>query len=249
MRPHDRPRDGNRVYALSKGLQGRSTLVALALLTTACSDDGRQADVFGTREGQPQPTVVADETIDRFNSRGLAFGSTDIEHVEGPVDYGTTKFVPPGVAPPAGYPPVAGRHNPKWLRCDVYDAPVPNEYAVHSLERGAVWFAYRPGLPAEQVRQLAALAKTTVRDENSVSRDDYAGEFLLISPYEGLPAPIVAVAWATWLAVEDASDPALSRWVTNFAGGNQGGKGRQGCRKDGLTPEKARQELGSFKGP
>lgn len=223
-----------------------SLLISVALLQTACSRS-EKGDVFGTSEGMPQPTVVSQETLDRLNSRRLASDSLEKDHREGPIDYTATKYLLAEGAPPAGHPPVGGNHNPKWLGCGVYDVPVPNEYAVHSLERGAVWFAYRPGLPPEQVSQLAGLGKTLVLDGQAVPSDDYAGEFLLVSPYEGLPAPIVAVAWGTWLVIEDASDPVLQLWVSSFAGGNQGGKGRQSCRKDGVTPTEAEHELLSFK--
>ena len=53
-------------------------------------------------------------------------------HREGTIDY-------PGKKPPSG-----GDHNPIPLTCGYYDQQPPDEYAVHSLEHGAVWVAYDP---------------------------------------------------------------------------------------------------------
>ena len=53
-------------------------------------------------------------------------------HRQGPIDY-------PGKKPPSG-----GDHNPVPLTCGYYDQQPPDEYAVHSLEHGAVWVAYSP---------------------------------------------------------------------------------------------------------
>ncbi|MFI6012195.1 DUF3105 domain-containing protein [Streptomyces sp. NPDC051243] len=41
-------------------------------------------------------------------------------------------------------PPVGGDHNKAWMTCDgtVYNKPIANENAVHSLEHGAVWVTY-----------------------------------------------------------------------------------------------------------
>src|SRR4051794_4886664 len=44
-------------------------------------------------------------------------------------------------------PPVGGAHAAVWLNCGIYDQPVPNENAVHSMEHGAAWFTYQPDLP------------------------------------------------------------------------------------------------------
>ena len=83
-------------------------------------------------------------------------------------------------------PPAGGEHAPVWLNCGTYPKPVPNENAVHAMEHGAVWVTYRPDLPAAQVQQL-----------RQAIPDTYA----VLSPYPGLPAPVVASAWGKQLAL------------------------------------------------
>lgn len=116
------------------------------------------------------------------------------EHVTEPVRYEQT-------------PPAGGQHAPVWTNCGVYTQPVSDEQSVHSLEHGAVWITYRPDLPADQVEALTRLAEP----------QDYA----LLSPYEGLPSPIVASAWGVQLAVDDATDPRLERFLTRYLQGEQ----------------------------
>jgi Protein of unknown function (DUF3105) len=94
-------------------------------------------------------------------------------HREGTIDYST---IPPNVIPPVG-----GPHNPVWLNCGIYDQPVPNENAVHDLEHGAVWITYQPS--------LATVALTTLR---GIARQY---QKVVLSPYPGIPAPIIASAW------------------------------------------------------
>jgi hypothetical protein len=104
-------------------------------------------------------------------------------------------------------PPVGGNHAQAWMNCGVYSTPVPNENAVHDLEHGAVWVTYRPGLPARQVDQLRQLA---------------AGQtYLTVSPYPGLPAPVVASAWGVQLRLPDASDPRLAEFAAKYMQGPQ----------------------------
>jgi hypothetical protein len=116
------------------------------------------------------------------------------EHVPGPVAYEQT-------------PPVGGPHNPLWQNCGIYDQPVPNEQAVHSLEHGAVWITYQPDLAADGV----ALLQELVRGKGHV----------LLSPYPDLPAPVVASAWGLQLKLEGADDPRLPFFVTRYANGPQ----------------------------
>jgi Protein of unknown function (DUF3105) len=104
-------------------------------------------------------------------------------------------------------PPVGGPHAPLPLNCGIYSAPVPAENAVHSLEHGAVWITYRPDLPADQVKSL----QTIVRGQSH----------LLLSPFPGLPAPVVASAWGRQLRLGNASDPRLNRFIRVYRGGPQ----------------------------
>lgn len=117
------------------------------------------------------------------------FADLSQEHVTAPVQYAQT-------------PPVGGPHYSQWLNCGVYTAPVQNENAVHALEHGAVWITYQPDLSADQVATLTALTK--------------AGPYRLLSPYPGLPSPIVASAWGLQLQVETAADPRLAAFVTTY---------------------------------
>ncbi|MFY1673035.1 DUF3105 domain-containing protein [Plantactinospora sp. WMMB334] len=99
-------------------------------------------------------------------------------------------------------PPVGSSHNNAWQNCmgDVYDAPIANEHAVHSLEHGAVWVTYRSDLPAEQVEQLAGKVR--------------GNEFMLMSPVEGLDRPISLQAWGYQLKLDSADDGRIDEFIT-----------------------------------
>ena len=120
-------------------------------------------------------------------------------------------------------PPAGGQHFAQWLRCAVYDAPVPNEFAVHSQEHGAVWLTYLPG---EDPAPLKALYET---------RKDY----VLVSPYPGQPGKYMASTWGAQLSVDRGDDPRLEQFVKAYAAGGQGGEKGAPCVKGGLTPAEA----------
>jgi hypothetical protein len=98
-------------------------------------------------------------------------------------------------------PPVGGVHNVAWQNCGVYKEPIHNEHAVHSLEHGAIWITYRPDLPADQVQRLASLA---------------ADDYMLVSPYPGLPVPVVATAWNHQIRLEGAGDKRLVAFIDAY---------------------------------
>lgn len=115
-------------------------------------------------------------------------------HLDGDIDY--------PVPVPAG-----GPHNPVWQNCGIYDEPVRTENVIHSLEHGALWIAYDPDLPEEQVEQLRDL----VRQERARLRT-----FYILSPHPDLPAPIVATAWRVQLELEEPSDERLLTFMQRF---------------------------------
>ena len=121
-------------------------------------------------------------------------------HVPGPVTYSVT-------------PPVGGDHNGTWLNCGIYDKPVPSEYAVHNLEHGAVWISYRPSLPSAQVADL----RSFVERQTVLSQGGQAGSrYIDLTPYPGLPSPVVASSWGFQLRLTSPTDPRLQEFVSKF---------------------------------
>jgi len=136
----------------------------------------------------------ASPTQDNVALTGLrTYSGLARDHVTGPVAYPQT-------------PPVGGAHSAIWQNCGIYSTPVPNENAVHSLEHGAFWITYRPGLPAAEIGTI---------------RDDVSGKpYALVSPYPALPSPIVASVWGVQLKLNSASDPRLQAFVDKYKSGS-----------------------------
>ena len=120
-------------------------------------------------------------------------------HVAGPVNYDRT-------------PPAGGNHSEIWLNCGVYDQPVPSENAVHSLEHGAAWVTYDPSLPGDQVNRLREVVRSRYRGQD---------RYVILSPFPGLPAPVVATAWGAQLRMDNASDERLGQFLSYYVQGPQ----------------------------
>jgi hypothetical protein len=146
-----------------------------------CSSDDQTSST-------PDPTATTLPEIDGVES----FTGLSRNHTSDDVDYPQS-------------PPVGGDHDGAWQNCGVYDTPVRDENAVHSLEHGAVWLAYRPDLPADEVEVLRGLARNQTH--------------ILVSPYPDLTAPVVATAWGKQLRLESATDARLAAFVTKYQEG------------------------------
>jgi hypothetical protein len=142
------------------------------------------------------------------------FSEAAHQHVTGTVQYDRT-------------PPAGGAHSATWLNCGVYTQPVPNVNAVHDIEHGAVWITYQPGLSTADVQQLQRYVEANY-DGNQ--------RYLTLSPYPGLPAPVVASAWGAQIRLTGPGDPRLAAFVLHYIGGNQGGEQGASCTGGIGTP-------------
>jgi hypothetical protein len=118
------------------------------------------------------------------------YDGLEVRHQPGDIDYPQR-------------PPAGGPHAPVWLDCGAYDEPVRDENAVHDLEHGAVWITYEPGLDVDDVDTLADLLP-----QNGI-----------LSPYDGLDAPVVVTVWGRQLPLTGADDPRLPLFIDTFGGG------------------------------
>ena len=98
-------------------------------------------------------------------------------------------------------PPAHGDHAPIWQNCGFYTKSIDNRTAVHSLDHGVVWITYRPDLPQAQVDAL-----------RSYGKEDY----VIVSPYPGLPAPVIVTSWRKQLKLDSVQDPRLRKFVDDY---------------------------------
>ena len=125
------------------------------------------------------------------------------------VDNASANHVPGSVEYPdrATRPPNSGDHNGLPQTCQVYDAAIAPEHAVHSMEHGAVWVTYRPDLPADQVEVLRGL----------VEGDAYR----MLSPYPGQTAAVSLQAWGRTVTADSATDEVVEKFLRDYTNGPQ----------------------------
>jgi hypothetical protein len=96
-------------------------------------------------------------------------------------------------------------HDSVWYTCQYYDTAIRTENAVHSMEHGAVWITFDPNLPQDQRDQIKRLAEEQA--------------YIIASPMEGLPSPVVASSWNNQIQLESANDPDLRRFIGTYKQG------------------------------
>jgi len=176
----------------------------------ACGSGGSQKAASTTTTSPDMAKTVGPPTTSADLPGVKTFADLGHNHVQGAVDYAQT-------------PPVGGDHAPIWQNCGYYSQPIVKEQGVHSMEHGAVWLTYSPDLPPDQVGVLHNLAKSQT--------------YVLVSPFPGLPSPVVASAWGAQLQLPSATDPELAAFVKFYREGPQTREPGAACSGASGTPE------------
>lgn len=161
-------------------------LAGFVFSAASCGLSPARDNLQGSEDGGPCPAVEQPAPVALELGVVVESDSDGTDHVLCDVEYSTS-------------PPTSGSHLPVWQACGFYTEPIRTETAVHSMEHGAIWISYDPGLPVNEIDAIAALVS---------SNDHY-----LAAPYPGLKNPIVLSAWQRQVAVERISDSV----VTEFA--------------------------------
>lgn len=102
-------------------------------------------------------------------------------------------------------PAPGGPHDPRWLECGIYDEPVRDENAVHSLEHGTVWITYDPDRVGDgEVDTLA----------------DVLPDKGILSPYPDQAAPVIVTVWGAQLELDGGEDDRLALFLTEYGDGH-----------------------------
>jgi hypothetical protein len=197
--------------ALGSGAMIRRRAVAVVLVCGslalgACGDDdGDDA----APEGDAQPTSVGVHIGDATEGvEGVqAYRVESRDHTEGPLAYDLS-------------PPVGGDHFPVPGTCGFYESdPPPDELVVHSLEHGAVWVAYDPGLDDAQLDVLRDLVARQAK--------------VIATPYDGLDSALVVSAWGRQLALDSVDDPRLGQFVETYRNSDESPEPDAACQGAG----------------
>ena len=179
-RPPRRP--GAPVVVASALPVGTIALFAVVILAFAAIVGGSAYVLWFNSQSPQEKAAGIEGVVDYYHSKPKMLTRN---HVEGDLEYEVR-------------PPVGGDHNVIWQNCmgDIYEKPISEEHAVHSLEHGAIWVVYRPDLPKEKVEAL----KEKVKGQ----------EYMMMSPYPGLDADFSLLAWGFRLDLKDPND---ERWT------------------------------------
>ena len=133
--------------------------------------------------------------VDKATAEELPGVSKESNEGRGHVDSGTEVEY-------ATATPTSGTHAEGAARCGILDQQIPNEFAVHSLEHGAVVIWYQPTLDDATVSRLRDI----------VNRFDH---HVILSPNAQMTDPVVATAWLR-LKAYDGADAEIEEFISVY---------------------------------
>lgn len=149
-----------------------------------------------------------DRELNREPEGAIAYQYVGGQHIEGDIDYASLDDYQ-GEIPPAG-----GAHNSASQPCGVFDEPVRWEGVLHTLEHGAVWIAYRPDVPADQIEDLKELGDASE---------------MVVAPEPRLTSPIVATSWNHQYVAQSADDENIRRFIRFYKNHEDAPEAAAGC--------------------
>lgn len=125
------------------------------------------------------------------------------DEVEGLIVYeGLESSIATGPVEYEQIPPAGGAHAPASLECGIYFVPVENEVAVAALATGAIWIAHDPNLSERDMSDLELFGE--------------GKEDVFMTPYEGLPHPVVLTAWGVQLYPDSPTDTRIASFIRDY---------------------------------
>ena len=137
------------------------------------------------------PTSSAAPKASTIEGLITAKGKLSQEHNDAKLKYDLSKSIPMG-----------GVHNSYWVACKVWDTPVAPEYAIHSLEHGAIWIVYNSTLKPAEVNIIKNLAKN----------DPY----MLVTKVDNAKDPITVTAWGFQIKAKKANDLRIPLFIKTY---------------------------------
>jgi hypothetical protein len=133
----------------------------------------------------------------------LGFESSEAALLGEPVSFPTSTHVANGtLGPNPPLTPAGGPHYVGPLRAGVYEEPVPDGNAIHSLEHGLVWISYQPD-------DVTAAVFDVLEDVAS----DF-GRDVILSPRLENSSPIIVVSWGQRLVMDEVDEQLVRDFVT-----------------------------------
>lgn len=129
----------------------------------------------------------------------------ELQGIETFPDLGQEHIDPAGPAPDYNSnPATSGPHAPQPAPCGIYREEVPEVFAVHTLEHGAVLIQYSPEVDADARDRIEEFVRE-------------AGSHALAAPRAGLDEPVTLTAWTNKLGLDGADIDAIDAFYRRFA--------------------------------